>query len=154
MKKLSILVSGLLVNSMVFATALPNGSIALTGGSIAGGQTKGLAISLSKLYPNVLYQVTCTISNSSYKTSPAMITVMYNVPSHAANPKFSLNSTAFTNAVALSQIQEDNAFVATNIANYADPTTPSILNIGNIDTNKSPTLNVSSCIATPTLQAQ
>lgn len=108
MKKLSILISGFLINSMVFATTLPNGSIALTGGSIPGDQAKGLAISLSKLCPNILYQVTCTIANSSYKTSPAMITVNYNAPSHAANPKFTLNSTAFTNAVALSQIQENN----------------------------------------------
>lgn len=154
MKKLLILMSGLLISSVVFATSLPNGSIALNGGSIAGGQTKGLAISLSKLYHNVLYQVTCTIANSSYKSSPAMITVVFNAPSHAANPKFSLNGTAFTNAVALSQTQENNAFVATNIANYADPTAPSVLTIGNIDTNKSPSLNVSECVATPMLEAQ
>ena len=154
MKKLLVLMSSLLVSSIVFAATPPNGSIALTGGSIPGAQTKGLAISLSKLYPSVLYQVTCTISNSSYNTSPAMITVTFNAPSHASNPKFSLNGTSFNNAAALSQTQENNAFVATNIANYVDPTTPSVLTIGNIDTNKSPTLNVTNCMATPMLEVQ
>lgn len=138
--------------NLALADSPPNGTINLNGGSIPGDQTKGLAISLNGLYPNVLYQVTCTINNPNYKTNSAMITASFANPSHTSNPTFSLNTKVFTNAVALSTAQEANTFIATNISNYPNPTAPITLNIGNIDTDKTPTLSVSNCSATPTLE--
>lgn len=152
MKKLLLLTTGVLICNMALATTPPNGTINLNGGSISGDQPKPLAISLSSLYPNVLYQVTCTISNSDYKTNSAMITASFANPSHTSNPTFALNTKVFTNAIALSTAQATNTFVATNIGNYPDPTAPITLNIGNIDTDKTPTLSVSNCVATPTLE--
>ncbi len=83
-----------------------------------------------------------------------MITVSFTNPSHTPNPTFSLNGTSFTNAIALLQTQATNSFIATNISNYGSPTVPGVLTFGNIDTNKSPSINVSNCVAAPMLNAQ
>ncbi len=151
MKKTLLQISSLFVCQMVFADTPPNGDIDLNGGSIAGDQPKPLAISLTSLFPGVLYQVTCTIDNPNYKTNSAMITASFSNPAHTSNPTFSLNTKTFTNAIALSTTQEGNAFVASNIANYT--ATPAItLNIGNIDTDKTSALRVSDCIAVPMME--
>ena len=103
MKKLLILICGLVVSGAVFADSASNSSVPLSGGTIPGGQATGLAISLSALYPGVLYKVTCNIVNPSFATANVMINATNGNPMQTPLPTYEVNGTPFTNAIALSR---------------------------------------------------
>ncbi len=147
MKKLLVLMCGLVISGAVFADTASNSSVPLTGGSIPGGQSTGLAISLNGLYPNILYKVTCSIANPSFTNAYVMINAAYGNPMQTPLPTYEVNGTFFTNAAALSHQKANNNFVATNMENIPGGMSSNTLTINNLNSDSSVVITVANCVA-------